>query len=35
MALGFEELSDEALTDGVMVSGAAVELQISRGFRFA
>ena len=34
MALGFEELSVEALTDGVTVSGAAVELQISRGLRF-
>ena len=35
MVLGFEELSDEALTDGVMMSGAAAELQISRGLRFS
>ena len=35
MALGLRELSDEALTDGVTESGAAVELQISLGLRLA
>ena len=35
MAFGLEEPSDEALTDGVMVSGAAEELQISRDLRLA
>ena len=32
MALGLDESSDDMLTDGVTVSGAAVELQIKRGF---
>ena len=35
MALGLSESSDEALTDDVTESGAAVELQIKRGFRLA
>ena len=35
MALGLRELSDEALSDGVIESGAAVELQINRGLRLA
>ena len=34
MVLGLEESSEEALTEGVMLSGAAVELYIIRGFRF-
>ena len=34
IAFGFKDASDEALTDGVMSSGAAVELQMSRGFLF-
>ena len=35
MAFGLEELSNEALTDGVAVSGVAVELQISHSLRFS
>ena len=34
MALGLEELSEEALTEGVMILVTAVELHMIRGFRF-
>ena len=34
IAFGFWDVSDEALTDGVLSSGAAVELHIRRGFLF-
>ena len=34
MALGLENLSEEALKEGVMLSGAAVELHMRWGFRF-
>ena len=34
MAMGLEESSEEALMEGVMSLGAAVELHMRWGFRF-
>ena len=34
MTLGLEELSEEALMEGVMLSGVAVEFHMRWGFRF-